>query len=429
MVGRTMPKTAKELGPLAVSKLTTPGLHAVGGVAGLALQVTPTGARSWTYRYRVAGKRRELGLGAYPAITLAKARQAAGDALATRLKAEDPIEQRRAGKSARAASVAAAWTFEQCAEGFIKAHEAGWKNAKHGQQWRNTLAQQANPVLGKLLVRDVELRHVLAVIEPIWTTTPETASRLRGRIEQVLDWAAARGMRDGLNPARWRGHLDKLLPRRSKVKKIEHFEALPVAEVGGFMERLRKVQGFSARCLELVVLTAVRSGEARGAVWSEFDLAGRLWLIPAERMKGGRPHRVPLSDAAMELIEALPRIEGTELLFPSPRGGKLSDMALTLTMRRMDLKAVPHGFRSTFRDWCGEHTNFSRDVAEMALAHAIENKVEASYRRGDAFEKRRKLMAEWASFVAIVQPTAEARVQAGGLVLSLVGKAKRRATA
>jgi integrase len=294
----------------------------------------------------------------------------------------------------------AAYTFKECAEAYIKAHASTWKNDKHRQQWRNTLAQHAYPVMGSLLVRDVKLPHVLAVLEPIWGTTNETAVRLRGRIELVLDWATARAYREGLNPARWRGHLDKLLARPSKINNRQHHAALPVSEAGALMPRLRAAEGIGARALEFLILTAARSGEVRGATWAEIDRDARMWTVPAERMKAGKVHRVPLSAEAMALLDALPRLAGSDLVFPAPRGGALSDMTLTAVLRRMAVAAVPHGFRSTFRDWAAERTNYPRDVAEMALAHTIGDKVEAAYRRGDLLEKRTAMMADWASFLS-----------------------------
>lgn len=397
-----MPKLAKELGAMAVSKLTKPGLYFVGGVAGLALQVTATGARSWVLRAAIGGKRRDMGLGAYsPAgVTLARAREAATAARDLIRQGVDPIQRQQAAQSALRAATAENLTFEECAANYIKTHAASWRNPKHRQQWRNTLAQHAYPVFGELLVRDVKLSHVMQVLEPLWTVTNETAVRLRGRIELILDWAAARGLRDGPNPARWRGHLDKLLPRPSTVNNRGHHAAMPVAEVGAFMVRLRVADGMGARALEFVILTAARSGEVRGATWAEIDVQAKVWTVPATRMKASKEHRVPLSDAALALLVALPRMAGTDLVFPAARGGPLSDMTLSAVMRRMGMQAVPHGFRSTFRDWCAERTHYPRDVAEMALAHAIGDKVEAAYRRGDLLEKRKALMSDWAQFLA-----------------------------
>jgi integrase len=398
-----MPKLAKELRALEVAKLDAPGLHFVGVVPGLALQVNPAGARSWTLRAVVGGKRRDMGLGNYPSVTLAMAHAKARDARELIRQGIDPIQRQQAAVSALRAATAEALTFKECAESYIRAHKDGWKNAKHRQQWANSLAQHAYPVLGELLVRDVKLPQVLAVLEPIWTTTNETASRVRSRMELVLDWATARGLRDGLNPARWRGHLDKLLPKPSKVAKVEHHPALPVGDVGAFMVRLREAQGTGARALEFAILTAARSGEVRGATWAEIDTEAKTWTIPGSRMKAGKEHRVPLTTEALDLLNALPKMPGTDLVFAAPRGGQLSDMTLAAVLRRMEAPAVPHGFRSTFRDWASERTNYPRDAAEMALAHAIGDKVEAAYRRGDLFQKRRLMMADWAKFLARVE--------------------------
>lgn len=414
-----MPKLARELKALEVARLIAPGLHFVGVVPGLALQVTATGARSWTLRVVVGGKRRDMGLGGYPGVTLAMAHQKAREARELIRQGIDPIARQQAAQSAMRAAVAEALTFKECAEKYIKAHRAGWKNAKHAQQWENTLAQHAYPTLGAVLVRDVKLPQVLAVLEPLWTTTNETAVRLRGRIESVLDWATARGLRDGANPARWRGHLDKLLPKPSKVSKTEHHAALPVADVGAFMVRLRAAEGMGARALEFAILSAARSGEVRGAKWGELDLAAKAWTVPADRMKAGKEHRVPLSDAALALLAQLPTGMADEPVFKAPRGGALSDMTLSAVLRRMGVQAVPHGFRSTFRDWAAERTNYPRDVAEMALAHAIGDKVEAAYRRGDLFEKRRLMMADWAQFLAKPEGTTK--------VIPLAGKKRRAA--
>ena len=394
-----MPRKVREVSAIEVSRLAVPGLHFVGGVAGLALQVQPSGARSWVLRLSVAGKRREMGLGGFPDVTLADARRRAREEREKADKGVDPIAERKAAANLLRVELAKAFTFKSAALAYIEAHEPSWRNAKHGEQWRNTL-ESTYPTIGDLQVRDVALPHLLAVLQPIWRTKTETASRLRGRIESVLDWATARGYREGLNPARWKGHLDHLLPSPRKIMKAGHHAALPVAEVGAFMQLLHVQQGSGARALEFVILTAARSGEARGAKWAEIDLDAATWTVPAERMKAHKEHRVPLSDAAVMLLRSLPRIAGTDLVFPAPRGGQLSDMSLVAVTRRMEVKAVPHGFRSTFRDWCSERTNYPREVAEMALAHTIGDKVEAAYRRGDLFEKRRRLMKDWAAFCA-----------------------------
>lgn len=350
-------------------------------------------------RVMIGQRRRDMGLGGYPDVTLAGAREAARRAREKIKAGIDPIEEARAARSQLRAAQASALTFEQASRAYIASHEAGWRNAKHAQQWRNTLESYAYPLVGSLLVRDVALPHVISILEPIWLTKTETASRLRGRIEQVLDWATARGLRDGPNPARWRGHLDKMLPRPSKVARPGHHAALQLDGMAAFMKRLRAVAGMGARALEFAILTAARSGEVRGATWSELDLTAAVWKVPAERMKSGKEHRVPLSPAALSLLEGLPHMAGEALIFPAPRGGQLSDMTLTAVLRRMHVDAVPHGFRSTFRDWCSERTNYPNEVAEMALAHTIGDKVEAAYRRGDLFDKRRRMMHDWASFV------------------------------
>jgi integrase len=349
-----------------------------------------------------------MGLGAYPDVTLAMARDKAREAREQIGKGLDPIDQRLAAQSALRAAIAKTHTFRECAQAYMAAHESAWKNAKHVQQWRNTLENYAYPIMGNLLVRDVEKEHVLAVLRPIWTEKNKTASRLRGRIELVLSYAMQAGYRpEGLNPARWKGGLDKLLAAPSKINRQEHFRALPVGDAGTFMHRLGTVQGISARALEFAILTAARSGEVRGAPWAEIDMAAKVWTVPAARMKAGKEHRVPLSESAIALLTKLPKLGETDLVFPAPRGGMLSDMSLTAVMRRMKVDAVPHGFRSTFRDWASERTNYSHDAAEMALAHTIGNGVEAAYRRGDLFEKRRAMMRDWAAFLAKPEKSAD----------------------
>jgi integrase len=295
-------------------------------------------------------------------------------------------------------------TFKACAVAYIEAHRAEWKNSKHAQQWENTLTTYAYPVFGDLPVSSVDDALILKVLMPIWESKTSTAARLRGRIEQVLDWATFGKFRHGENPARWKGHLDNSLAKPSKVSKVKHFAALPYAEIGPFMAELRKREGLGARGLEFAILTAARSGEVRGATWDEIDLTNRLWIIPAARIKGQKEHRVPLADAAVELLQALPRVAGEALVFPSSKAGRpLSDMTLTAVLKRMDRgDLTAHGFRSTFRDWAAESTNYPSDMAEMALAHAIGDKVEAAYRRGDMLKKRFRMMNEWAKFCATI---------------------------
>ncbi len=391
---------------LAVSKLKTPGLHFVGGVSGLALNVTSTGARSWILRATVGTARREIGIGSCSNVPLAMARERAREARQAIERGLDPVAERRAARSARSATAAAAWTFDQCVQGFLKDNSRKWSNPKHAAQWEATLTTYASPTLGKLLVQDIDVPHVLAVLRPIWETKTETASRMRGRIEAVLSWATVSKYRKGDNPARWKGNLSAILPAPGDVASVTHHEALPVRDVGAFMVKLREQAGMGARALEFAILTAARSGEVRGAKWAEFDLAAAVWTVPAARMKAGKEHRVPLPEPALTLLQALPRIDDGELVFPAPRGGQLSDMTLSAVLRRMGVAAVPHGFRSTFRDWCSEHTNYPRDVAEMALAHAIGDKVEAAYRRGDLFDKRRQMMGDWAAFLGTSAPEA-----------------------
>lgn len=393
-----MPKIAKELSALEVGRLVKPGYHFVGGVPGLALQVVATGGRTWILRARVGGKRRDIGLGGYPAVTLAGAREAARDKRNKIQEGIDPVEDGRVKKSALASERAAAMTFREAAAAFITTKQAEWANAKHAAQWTATIATYAEPVIGNVLVRDIDTSHIVRVLEPIWGVKTETASRLRGRIESVLDWATVSGYRKGDNPARWRGHLDKLLASPKKIQKVEHHAAVPFSEMGAFMKLLRKAGGVGARALEFAILTAARSGEVRGAVWSEIDLMNSLWTIPAERMKAKREHRVPLTQQAVALLKQLPPGEQTDLVFTTETKKQLSDATLTAVLKRMDRDETAHGFRSTFRDWASECTNYSREVCEMALAHTIGNAVEAAYRRGDLFEKRTALMRDWAAF-------------------------------
>ena len=390
-----MARKAEELSALVVGRLKTPGLWAVGGVAGLYMCINDGAARSWILRVMVGTKRRDMGLGGFPDVTLAQAREKARQARGEVDQGVDPILQRKTLKSALAAQQATEKTFKQAATAYIDAHSDSWRNPKHRGQWASTLETYVFPTMGHLLVRDVGQEHVLAALEPIWKTKTETATRVRGRIESVLSWATVRKYRTGENPARWKGHLDQLLPKPSGVSKVEHHRALPIDGVGQFMANLRKRVGTAAKALEFLVLTAARSGEVRGALWSEIDMQTAVWTIPGERMKTGKEHRVPLSKSVIGILRAHPQQDNNDLVFPAPRGGVLSDMTLTAVMRRMEVDAVPHGFRSTFRDWCSERTNYPRDLAEQALAHAIESKVEAAYRRGDALEKRRAMMTEW----------------------------------
>ena len=402
-----MPKKAIELSALEVNRLAEPGLHFVGGVAGLILHVSETKARSWILRATVGGKRRDIGLGGFPDVTLAGAKEAARITRENIKNGIDPVEERRAKRSALAAAIASAMTFSEASSKYIDAHEAGWKNSKHAAQWRSTLQTYAYPVIGNIAVSTIETAHVMRVLEPIWTTKTETASRLRGRIESVLAWATVRGFRKGDNPARWRGHLEKLLPMPSKVAKVEHHAALPYNEIGNFIVKLRNLDGMGARALEFAILTAARSNEVRGATWAEIDLGAGIWTIPASRMKAEKEHRIPLSDTAIKLLKQVQKMGGAELVFPSAKGVKLSDMTMTAVLRRMGVDVTAHGFRSTFRDWAGETTAYQREVIEHALAHQLKDKAEAAYARGSLFDKRRRLMADWAKYCDTVQTMAK----------------------
>jgi integrase len=348
------------------------------------------------------GRAREMGLGSYYDVSLAEARDRARSFRRMVKEGLDPIEERRARRAEQRSERARVMTFRECAEAYIQAHRAGWKNAKHAAQWPSTLEAYVYPVFGDLPVHAVDVRLVMKVIEPIWTVRPETASRVRGRIEAVLDWATACAHRTGENPARWRGHLENLLPNKFKVRKVEHHTALPYGELGAFMAELRRQPGIAARALEFTILTASRTGEVIGARWDEISIVERLWTVPGERMKAGREHRVPLSPQALAILDHMRAIRVGDFVFSGGRGSQpISNMAMSMTLRRMGRGGLTvHGFRSTFRDWAAERTNFPREVAEMALAHTVSDKVEAAYRRGDLFEKRRQLMAAWARYAA-----------------------------
>ena len=393
-----MARAIHKLSATKVTRLTTPGRHGDGG--GLWLQVAAGGSRSWLFRFMRDGKAREMGLGSVSTVTLAEARERAREARKALSEGIDPIAAREARRGAAKAEAARAMTFRAAASAYIDAHRPGWKSAKHADQWGATLETYAYPTIGALPVATVDVALGLKCLEPIWSAKPETAGRVRGRIEAVLDWAAARGHRTGDNPARWKGHLEALLPARSKVARVRHHAALPYAEMPAFMADLRKRGDLGALCLEFTILTASRTGEAIGARLPEFDIDAALWTVPAERMKGGREHRVPLSARAVEIIRSVPRDATGDFVFPGAKEGKaLSNMTMLATLRRMGRDDLTvHGFRSTFRDWAAEQTAFPAEVAEMALAHAVGDKVEAAYRRGDLFEKRRRLAEAWATY-------------------------------
>ena len=368
------------------------GRHGDGLVRGLYLVVAPTGARSWALRYQRHGRRRDMGLGPYPAVGIALARERALAARRTLALGDDPLAARARERGL---------TFKAAAEALIKAKRPGWRNAKHAAQWSTTLAGYAYPTLGERDVRRIETSDVLAVLRPIWACKPETASRVRQRIEAVLDYATAIGARPGDNPARWRGHLDHLLPRPNKMRPVRHHVALDWRDAPAFMAELRQREGVAAKALAFAILTAARSGEVRGATWAEIDDDAALWIVPAGRMKAGREHRVPLTPAARELLGE--RGQPDDLLFPSPNDPRrpLSDAALVAVLRRMGrAELTAHGFRSTFRDWAGEATAHPREVIEAALAHRLKDKAEAAYARGDLLAKRAALMRDWASYLA-----------------------------
>ena len=389
-----------KLTTISVRQAKQRGFYGDGG--GLFLQVTATGSKSWVFRFKKGGRLRVMGLGPMHTLSLVDARDKARDCRRLRLEGKDPIEERKADRFAAKLEAAKAVTFRECAEAYIAAHEVGWRNAKHAAQWPSTLKAYVYPHFGGLPVQSIDVGLVIKALQPIWTTKPETGSRVRGRIEAVIDWATARGYRQGDNPARWRGHLDSLFPPRSKVRRVEHHAALPYAEIGRFMTELRAQEGVAARALEFAILTAARTGEVIDAKWGEINMADKLWTVPSARMKGGREHRVPLSRRAVAIVEEMQALRSGDYVFSGGRRGRqLSNMSMLMLLRRMgrgDLTV--HGFRSTFRDWAAERTEFAAEVAEMALAHTVSDKVEAAYRRGTLFEKRRQIMESWATFCA-----------------------------
>lgn len=395
-------KLERKLTPLKIKNAKT-GMYADGGSLYLQVTMSKDGKRfnrSWIFRYRVNGRLRDMGLGSVDTLSLSEARERAREQRKLRLDGVDPIEQRRA----LVAPPVDLMTFDQAAAEVIKAKEDTWTSAIHARQWRETLKTMASPVIGTKPVRDIGTADVTKILDAVWRDKPETANRLRGRIETVLNWAKARGLRDGENPARWRGHLANVYPavaaskeaKRARTGEAEHFAALPYDQVGPFMAALRALKGADARALEFAILTAARTGEVLGARWSEIDQTAKTWTIPANRMKGGREHRVPLPDRALAIIKAADR-NGEYVFGDGER--QLSPVTFARVLGRLGHGAVtPHGFRSSFRDWCAEATSFPREIAEAALAHALKDKTEAAYQRGDLLEKRRKLMEAWAQY-------------------------------
>ena len=388
----------KKLSALVVRNVDKPGHYGDGG--GLWLQVSGSGAKSWVFRYDRAGSRHEMGLGSVHTVDLATARS---QAQACRLQLQngaDPLAARQQVRAARMREVARQMSFDECAAAYISAHRPGWDNAKHAAQWASTLSRYASPHFGALPVSAIDTHLIVKVLSPIWSTKTETATRLRGRIESILDWATVKQYRDGDNPARWRGHLDNLLAMPTKIAPVRNHPALPWRDIAAFMADLRQRQGNAARAVEFAILTACRSGEVRGATWSEIDFEAKLWIVPAERMKARKEHRVPLLTGATAVLDSISQRTGH--IFPGrDEGISLSDMSLTAVLRRMGRNDITvHGFRSTFRDWCAEAAGnmFAREVCEHALAHSLPDKVEAAYRRGDLLEKRVLLMQAWSNF-------------------------------
>lgn len=407
-----MPLTAKR-----ITQLKEPGRYGDGNRSGLYLQVQSLSNRSWLLRYERDGRERWMGLGSLRVFSLKEARERARRARQLLADGIDPLEARAQGRAQKALEAARSITFEQAARQYFDQHERKWKNRKHAAQFLSTLQTYAFPKIGRLSVAGIDTGLVLKVLEPIWPDKTETANRVRGRIEGVLDWATVRGYRQGDNPARWKGHLENVLPARGQIQKVNHHAALPFAELPEFMTALAEREGIAARALEFLILTAARTGETIGATWEEIDLQEKTWTVPAGRMKASKEHRVPLSAPAVEILRALPREKDNPFIFIGPRKGGLSNMAMAAVLIRMGRQKITvHGFRSTFMDWAHEQTAFTKVVIDMALAHVVGDKVEAAYRRGDLFAKRARLMADWARYCTT--PPAAAR----GEIVSIRGK-------
>jgi integrase len=386
-----------------------PGTYGDGG--GLLLQVSSgkhAVNRSWVFRYTIDGRRREMGLGSTITISLGEARELALQCRKLRLAGVDPIERRKAARATTAAATAKAITFDECADRFVAAHRAGWRSAKHAAQWSSSVARYVSPVIGQLPVGAVDTALVMRVLEPLWQRAPVTGNHVRGRVEQVLDWAIARQYRQGPNPAAWRGHLDKLLPSHRKIRRVVHHPSIPYQSLPEFMVELRKRSGTPARALEFAILTAARSGEVLGLVWDELNFADKVWTVPGERMKSGRAHRVPLSPRCLQILSEMRAIRQGAYVFTGRTGGApMWANALPHVLKQLGRTGVTvHGFRSAFRDWAGERTNFPREVAEAALAHQIGDSTERAYARGDALDKRRHLMDAWEKYCLRPPPAA-----------------------
>lgn len=414
-----MARIAFERSAKWVGRLRAPGFYSVGGVPGLALHVASENSRSWVLRATMPdGRRRDMGLGPYPEVSLKDAREAAREARASIRDGHDPIEEARARRRRRE-DPSDIVTFKHAAASYIALQEPAWRGRKSGTVWRASLETYVFPTIGDMPVAQITTAHIIKILadptvaatEHFWVAKMETAQRTRGRLEAILDWAIAGGFRVGPNPARWKGHLELMLASPTQLRKqrpVKHHNAISVDDAPAFLRQLRQAGGMGARCLELVMLTAARSGEARGAEWKEIDLEHRIWTVPGERMKAGREHRVPLSRQAVALLRTLPRVPGSDLVFPSDRvGSKLSDMTLLAVMRRMGMSAVPHGLRSTFRVWAAERTDYPREIAEAALAHQIGDSVERAYLRTDHLAKRAAMMQDYADFLTIANRDAE----------------------
>ncbi|RKF14184.1 site-specific integrase [Roseovarius spongiae] len=414
-----MPRRAKELKALEVKRLSKPGRHAVGGAPpGLSLSISQSGGKSWIFRVTIGDERRHIGLGSYPTVSLAQARELAIEEARKIKSGIDPVAARIEERNARASKKRQRITFAKAFDRFHETKIEGEKqNAKHIKQWRSTLVTYAFPVIGDKPISAITMEDVLEVLQPIWQTKNETASRVRQRIETVLDWAKVMKMREGENPARWKGNLEQILPSSAKIKTVDGHPAIALDEIAAWFHLLRSRDGIAALALQFLTLTATRSGEVRGALWEEIDWKHSIWTIPAERMKAKAEHRVPLSSVAVDLLKAAPKMKDCPYVFPSPRNGQMSDMTISAVMRRIQeaevrkgkigfldprsrRPAVPHGLRSSFRDWAAERTSFPREIAEMALAHTVGSDVERAYRRTDMIEKRREIMEDWARFLS-----------------------------